>query len=271
VRLASWQVASVTGERLSVRTRSARVRAAMAPGEGTGADLESGSSSPATGRAGEAPTAAEMAAGAQAAAAPGASAGTTAGPAPLSAESASERADAGAAWGTLVHGLLEHAMRHAGAPRADLERLARWFAIDQPELRAAIPAALDLVEAVSRSTVWLEARAAGEVLAEVPFAVRVDQPASGPRVLRGVIDLVYRLPDGWRIVDYKTDAGASDPRGLLERHAGQLGEYRAAWAVLTGEPAPRVGVFALRTLRIAWTDDRGDPALPPLPPPVSGE
>ena len=32
----------------------------------------------------------------------------------------SHRADAGMAWGTLIHGLLEHAMRHKDATREDL-------------------------------------------------------------------------------------------------------------------------------------------------------
>ena len=89
------------------------------------------------------------------------------------AETPSHRADAGAAWGTLVHGLLEHAMRHDGATRADLDRLARWLTVETPDLRPFIPEALDLVEAVRKAPFWQEARAGAEVHVEVPFAVRV--------------------------------------------------------------------------------------------------
>ena len=39
----------------------------------------------------------------------------------------SHRADAGQAWGTLVHGLLEHAMRHEQATGNDLRRLGMWL------------------------------------------------------------------------------------------------------------------------------------------------
>ena len=42
------------------------------------------------------------------------------------------RADAGQAWGTLVHGLLEHAMRQKSATRDDLRRLAMWLTVDEP-------------------------------------------------------------------------------------------------------------------------------------------
>ena len=39
------------------------------------------------------------------------------------ADTPSHRADAGMAWGTLIHGLLEHAMRHKNATR---EIFAGW-------------------------------------------------------------------------------------------------------------------------------------------------
>ena len=41
----------------------------------------------------------------------------------------------GAAWGSLLHGLLEHAMRHGPSSRADLARLARWLTVESPDLR----------------------------------------------------------------------------------------------------------------------------------------
>jgi Ion channel/PD-(D/E)XK nuclease superfamily len=127
----------------------------------------------------------------------------------------SHRADAGLTWGTLIHGLLKHAMRHEGATRDDLARLAWWLTVETPDLRAFIPEALDLVAAVSKAPFWQEARAGAEVLVEVPFAVRLepgtsiagDVPIVLPTVLRGVIDLAYRAGDGWRILDYKTVRG----------------------------------------------------------------
>jgi hypothetical protein len=52
------------------------------------------------------------------------------------------------AWGSLIHFLLEHAMRGPRRDREHLERLATWFAFDRPELRRVIPEALDTVARV---------------------------------------------------------------------------------------------------------------------------
>jgi excisionase family DNA binding protein len=44
----------------------------------------------------------------------------------VTADTLAHRADAGHAWGSLIHGLLEHAMRHHEASYSDLYRLAMW-------------------------------------------------------------------------------------------------------------------------------------------------
>src|SRR5438128_1547050 len=70
----------------------------------------------------------------------------------------SHGAEAGMAWGTLIHGLLEHAMRHKNATRDDLRRLAMWLTVDEPQLRPVIDEALDTVQAVAAAAFWAEAR-----------------------------------------------------------------------------------------------------------------
>jgi ATP-dependent helicase/nuclease subunit A len=143
----------------------------------------------------------------------------------------SRRADAGVEWGTLVHGLLEHAMRHKTATRADLRRLAMWLTMEEPRLRAVIEQALDTVESVSRADFWPTARASAEVHAEAPFALREEHDGV-QTLVTGVIDLVYREADGWRILDYKTDAEV-DAMELQRRYAAQRDAYRSAWTKLT--------------------------------------
>ena len=129
------------------------------------------------------------------------------------ADTPSHRADAGQAWGTLVHGLLEHAMRHRAATREDLRRLAMWLTVEEPQLRAVIDEALDTVQAVASGAFWAEAKASPECHEEAPFSV-LDEREGVPTVLTGVIDLVHRTGDGWKIVDYKTDR---DARGACRR------------------------------------------------------
>ena len=75
-----------------------------------------------------------------------------------------------------------------------------------------------------------------------------------PTVLRGVIDLVYRTPDGWRIIDYKTDVIVADVRELVARYGGQVQRYREAWMAVTHEPAAGAGLFSVRRLDTAWME-----------------
>jgi hypothetical protein len=63
----------------------------------------------------------------------------------------SHRADAGMAWGTLIHGMLEHAMRHAQSTPEDLRRLARWLTVDEPQLRGVIDEAIETVQRVAKA------------------------------------------------------------------------------------------------------------------------
>ena len=131
-------------------------------------------------------------------------------------------------WGTLVHGLLEHAMRHKSAMRDDLRRLAMWLTIEQPELRTFIDVALDTVEAVSGAAFWKEARASAECHEEAPFGIRVEGGAV-TKLLTGAIDLVYRTGDGWHLLDYKTDIHGLDT-DLRAKYGPQIDAYEKAWS-----------------------------------------
>ena len=190
-------------------------------------------------------------------------------------DTASHRADGGAAWGTLLHGLLEHAMRHGDASREDLARLALWLTVEHEEIRPFIPEALDWVDDVRRLPFWQEAGTGAEVHVEVPFAVRLSaeereagvpstrspgasapgspkaQP-SIPTVLRGVIDLAYLAGDGWRILDYKSDLidGLADVDAeLLARYGPQLQQYLFAWGRVAPGKVSSADLVALRARR----------------------
>ena len=147
-------------------------------------------------------------------------------------DTSSHRADAGAAWGTLVHGLLEHAMRHRHGTRDDLRRLALWLTMEEPQLRPVIEQAIDTALAVRASDALATARASSECHEEAPFAM-LDPHAGAPVVVTGAIDLVYREDDGWAAVDYKTDADAK-ATDLAERHRTQIETYQRAWKSVSG-------------------------------------
>ena len=117
----------------------------------------------------------------------------------VAADTPTHRADAGMAWGTLIHGLLEHAMRHPNATRDDLKRLAMWLTVEEPQLRAVIDEAVETVRIVADEGFWRAAQL-GEHLTEAPFVVAEDQA-----LLNGVVDLVFKAGGAWAIRDYKTD------------------------------------------------------------------
>jgi ATP-dependent exoDNAse (exonuclease V) beta subunit len=129
----------------------------------------------------------------------------------------SHRADSGVAWGTFIHGLLEHAMRHERATRDDLYRLAMWMTVQEPQLRALIDQALATVEGAAHADYW---KAAQEHVrsVETPFVL-----SHSGRLTNGVIDLMFEQEEAWHVVDYKTDLSLDD-----RRYATQLAFYRAA-------------------------------------------
>jgi ATP-dependent helicase/nuclease subunit A len=156
----------------------------------------------------------------------------------------SHRAERNAAWGVLIHGLLEHAMRvgAGGLAADDLRRLGLWLTIDHPELRPHVDTAVAIALEVAKADFWSEAQKAGERHVEVPFAIRIDPgepgldgvPVECPTVLNGVIDLVHTSGEGWRVRDYKT--GALPPSEMATKYGVQLAAYLDAWTRVAAGP-----------------------------------
>jgi len=159
--------------------------------------------------------------------------------------------DTGMAWGSLIHFLLEHAMRGPQRDRAHLERLATWFAFDKTELRRVIPEALDTVERVMAAAFWEEAMAAAERAVEVPFAVRVEAAGAVPRLLHGVIDLAFKTADGWTLIDYKTDQLGAGIEALAAHYAPQIRAYAEHWSAQLGTTT-RAGLHFIRSGETRW-------------------
>ena len=146
----------------------------------------------------------------------------------IATDTPTHRADAGQVWGTLIHGLLEYAMRYSNATREDLRRLAMWLTIEEPQLRVVIDEALDTVQKVSEAEFWKEARGSTESHGEAPFEIRLEDGPI-PNLLAGTVDLVYKSDESWRLIDYKTDTHGSDA-DLRAKYGPQLDNYEKAWS-----------------------------------------
>ena len=154
----------------------------------------------------------------------------------------------GTEWGTVLHLLLEAAMAESGG---QLEPLAA-SALQEHDLDPhKAPDAVAMVRAVMESDLWRRAQASTPCLTEVPIEF-VQPPGEAPgavdTIVRGVIDLVFREPDGWVIVDYKTDDHSPQAIAeLVEHYTPQVLLYAEAWARLTGEPVHETGLYFVRT------------------------
>ncbi|MDX1623111.1 MAG: UvrD-helicase domain-containing protein [Gemmatimonadota bacterium] len=146
----------------------------------------------------------------------------------------------GTAWGSAVHAALEAALR--GLEGEELRAACRsaLVAHERPPGPAGEPEELDelveLVEAIRSSDLFARARGAEACLPEVPFAWRREVDGE-VRLVEGVVDLAFREPDGWVLVDWKTDE-VEDEEVLAARRRAyecQLAIYAEAWEALTGE------------------------------------
>lgn len=170
---------------------------------------------------------------------------------------ADESAPGGTRWGNAVHRLLELAGRGAGAD--DLVLLA-GHVLAEERLGDVDPAALlSTVQTVLQSDLWRRSEQAEERHVELPFAALFSPAHAGtgaevaagaadggrdsdgthsvPTVLRGVIDMAFREPDGWVLVDYKTDRVTDETIAAYAEHYGaQLAYYAAEWEAQTGAP-----------------------------------
>jgi ATP-dependent exoDNAse (exonuclease V) beta subunit len=139
----------------------------------------------------------------------------------------------GTRFGSLVHGLLQHASLRADT--TELTALARYLA------RALLATPSEVQEAVRSVEVALghplierarQAEARGELYRETPISARDREGV----LLDGVVDLAFREhgPEGPRmiLVDYKTDVEIGDP----SHYQRQLAGYAAAISTALAQP-----------------------------------
>ncbi len=160
----------------------------------------------------------------------------------------------GAAWGRVLHQLLEAAMRNPDLP---LEPLARNLLHEEevaPDLLAEV---LHVAASVTASNLWARALRSPRRYVEVPFEMVVPSKdlglADGPAgtLLKGAMDLVFEEDGVWHIVDWKSDVVGGSLAALVAHYAPQVAHYRRAWERLTGRRA-RAGLFFMDTGELVW-------------------
>ncbi len=141
----------------------------------------------------------------------------------------------GAAWGRAVHRTIEALGR--GRRGAALKSFALAVARDE-RLDAALGDELvATIEKLERSGKLASMMDKGELMMELTVMRRVDVNGVA-EVTEGVIDAAVKLPNGWSVVDWKTDdvsKSAWDNRKT--KYEAQVASYAAMLAALSGAPA----------------------------------
>lgn len=108
--------------------------------------------------------------------------------------------------------------------------------INPDQRQAAIAKAETLLGRFRSSPIWQDVDAALDRHHEVPYSI-----STGDKLDIGAIDLLYRLEDGWHLLDYKTDELDSDAELALvmQDYCSQIGRYATAFRKLHGPLSSR--------------------------------
>ena len=149
----------------------------------------------------------------------------------------------GMVWGTVLHELLEMASQ---TTNIDWHAQALFMATQYDLPTSRIDELVETVQAVVASEIWQRSRAASRCYSELPFDVPRKRDGL-PAIIRGVIDLIFEEPDGWVIVDYKSDnINIDDIDSLCAYYQPQLAEYALHWQALTGFKVKEQGLYVTR-------------------------
>lgn len=163
-------------------------------------------------------------------------------------------AGGGKEWGTLIHDVFEKAVQGLDVARYIKVALSSH---DIPASRE--EEVLNYLTNLRTSELWDEIQTADEVLAEVPFTLKVEKKdilytyitkspeEKQPFFVKGIIDLIYKKNGEWKIVDYKTDRAKrkEDYEKLQAFYSTQLSFYKHAWEEITNEKVSGESLYFL--------------------------
>jgi ATP-dependent helicase/nuclease subunit A len=163
--------------------------------------------------------------------------------------------------GSLLHEILCNLLR-AGVGAGPADRSLREAIVERTleqdvAFESKRPAILKLLQTTLNSALWGFARQSPECLTEVPVALVENAPLTlpflstngeKPVLLHGVIDLIFRIPGGWHLVDYKTNRIDDEAhRAVVDAfYRPQLELYARQWEILTGEKVLQKSLLYVR-------------------------
>jgi len=140
-----------------------------------------------------------------------------------------------AAVGRMVHAAIQRSAMPGSAgyePFMENEAFGAGL-VDQRQRAAAVAESTEMLGRLATHALWEEIGPAEAAQREIPFTT--SDPAD--QVQSGQIDLLWRGEQGWKIVDFKTDAlrSEADLPAAVERHRKQVERYVRSAASILGE------------------------------------
>ncbi|MEK7682938.1 MAG: PD-(D/E)XK nuclease family protein, partial [Chloroflexota bacterium] len=137
--------------------------------------------------------------------------------------------------GRIVHAAIQRSALpgSAGYERFIENEAFRAGLVDMRQRQAAIEESSELLGRLAAHKLWGEVRAAEGAQHEIPFTTSDPQG----QVQSGQIDLLWRAPEGWKLVDFKSDRlrDEAELQAAVEEHAHQVERYMRCAASLLGE------------------------------------
>ena len=161
----------------------------------------------------------------------------------------------GAERGTAIHTFFQYAdfPRAQADFQAELHRLCKNGFLTTAQAEVVTP---KIAAGFFSSSLYKRLQKSSHVLREQKFLVQCSDLQSYPRMreildfydtsdsmIKGIIDLAFQEPDGFVLVDYKTDF-VTDPDLLLQNYQEQLLIYRAALECITGQPVKEAWIYS---------------------------
>ncbi len=152
--------------------------------------------------------------------------------------------DYGFKWGSAIHQLLEICSK---SPEANLRSTATTLTREFDLGSDRIDELLTTVKAVTHSDIWQRSQVAIRCFSEIPYETSAIDTEGKAMIVRGVIDLIFEEPQGWVIVDYKTD-DFPEPEfdKAVAYYRRQLEIYAEHWFRSVGENVKELGLYFTR-------------------------
>ncbi len=155
----------------------------------------------------------------------------------------SEDTGRGMSWGRIIHKMLEAVTRDASV---ELDLMAENMLKEEERPLDEKGLIVKTIKSVTSSKLWNRMKDSERALVEVPFSLKVDDKGR-TKIVSGIIDLVFKEPEGWVIADYKTDKVDDNLEDLVSYYRPQVELYTKFWEEMTGEKVKESGLYFVDT------------------------